>query len=120
MKSIKQLVFGLCTAGILSTAATAFAYVDTDYFVIERLEASTDASEGYRVYPQSYSLPTNQGCSNHSFAEMHETSTAAERELINRTLLSAFLAGKKVKLRLDGCGVAGRPRFRIVTLNVTQ
>lgn len=112
----KIALFGLASAAVLAVTATALAYSDTSYFTILRLEASSSSSDGYRVYPSGYSLPT-EGCGSATFAEVHAGPTAAEKDLMSRTLLSAFLSGKQVKLRLDGCGISGRPAYRIVTIS---
>ena len=110
----------LLLAAVLSSA-TAFAYEDTVFFAIGRLEASSSASGGYRVYPIGYALPNPQGCGNADFAEVQSTGpTVTEKGLMGRALMAAFLAGKKVKLRLDGCGPNDRPAYRIVSLSEQQ
>ncbi len=121
---MKNLVIkALSVATLLSISATALAYQDTDYFKIGHLEASSDSRNGYRVYPASgYALPTNQGCAKTDFAEMAGITDASVTEavIMNNTLLAAFMAARKVKLRLDGCGHTGRPKYRIVSLEFTQ
>jgi hypothetical protein len=47
-------------------------------------------------------------------------STSPEASLMNGSLLAAFLGGRKVRLRLDGCGDSGRPKYRIVDLSASH
>lgn len=133
---MKRLILkaALIATSIMAISATALAYTDTSYFTVGRLVLSTDTPSGYRVYPASgYSLPTSQGCTYSDYAEMANlselkkvdgfwvSSTSPEATLMNHTLLGAFLAGRKVKLRLDGCAeVSKRPLYRIVTLSSSQ
>lgn len=109
-------------AAIATVSASAFAaYQDTDYFTIGRLEGSSAASDSFRVYPQNYALPTSQGCAKSDFAEIQKTGPLmGEKALMTKTLLAAFTASRKVKLRLDGCGANGRPAYRIVTIDADQ
>ena len=129
----KLSIFSLLAAAILGTSATAFAYDDTAYFKISALKAGTDISSGYRVYPATgYSLPTTQGCAHSDYAEMPDLKvtrkvdgfwvieTSPEANMMNQSLLAAFLGGRKVRLRLDGCGDSGRPKYRIVDLNASH
>jgi len=131
---MKRLILkaALIATSIMATSATALAYTDTSYFTIGRLVMTTDRT-GYRVYPaRGYSLPTSQGCTYSDYAEMVDLfeikkvqgfnvyTTSPEAALMNHTLLGAFMAGRKVKLRLDGCGDTGRPKYRIVTLGSGQ
>lgn len=120
---MKNSFKALTVAAFLSVSATALAYQDTGYFKIQKIEASSDSSNGYRVYPGGgYALPTNQGCAKTDFAEMQGLIDVSPGEavIMNNTLLAAFMAGRRVKLRLDGCGPTGRPRYRIVTLEYRQ
>ena len=108
-------------AAILSLSATAFAYSDTAYFKIDRLEASSSSASGFRIYPSGYALPTTEGCTRSDFAEVQVTGPlTAEKRLMQNTLLSAFLSGRSVKLRLDGCGANDRPAYRVVTVDSTR
>ncbi len=121
---MKNLVFKLLSAAaLLSISASALAYQDTAYFKIGKLEASSGSSNAYRVYPRAgYALPTNQNCAKSDFAEMDGLGggSVTEAVIMNNTLLAAFMSGRAVKLRLDGCGVTRRPLYRIVTLESTQ
>jgi len=118
---MKKLVLGsLILGAIASLSASALAaYEDTEYFTIARLEASTESSGGYRIYPRDYSLPTGQGCDNTDFAEIRQD-LVEDREMMQHTLLAAFMSGRKVKLRLESCGLTRRPAYRIVTLQSTM
>jgi hypothetical protein len=115
----KLIIKGLCALAIASTAATAFAYTDSEYIAIGRLEASSGTSGSYRVYPASgFSLPAV--CEKNDFAEAQAAGpTATERDQMNRLLMSAFMSSRLVKLRLDGCEASNkRPLYRIVTVNL--
>jgi hypothetical protein len=114
----KLTLGGLVVAAIATLSATAFAYVDTEYFTIGRINAPTGSSDGYHIYPgEGYALPTQGNCAKYDFAEVMPGLFASDRDMIHRTVLAAFMAGRKVKLRLDGCGATGRPAYRIVALN---
>ncbi len=118
----RYIIRSLILAAAASISATALAASqDTDYFKIGRLEGSSGASDSFRVYPVNYSLPTNQGCAKSDFAEIHTTAPLmGEKALMTKSLMAAFTASRKVKLLLDGCGVTGRPAYRIVTLDADQ
>ncbi len=117
----KTTLTGLLALAVASISATALASQDTDYFTIGRLEAAPNSSDGYRIYPAAgYALPTSQNCAKSDFAEVQSGIFAANRNSIHRTALAAFLAGRQVKLRLDGCGVQGRPAYRIISLSSTK
>ncbi len=121
MKTLKLM--GLIATAVVSISATALAAgTDTSYIVIGRLEASSVSSNGFRVYPAAgYSIPEVTPCSKHDFAEVATSGpTAIEKDLMARQLQTAFFATRKVKLRLDGCGVNDRPAYRIVTLDQAQ
>ena len=116
MKSIILKV----TAALTLVGAPALGVAEnTAWFSIDRLSASTSSSNGYRIYAADYSLP-DQGCSKHDFAEVQESLSIGDVTMMNRTLLAAFMSGRKVQLRLDGCGVQGRPAYRIVRVDATQ
>ncbi len=117
----RYIIKSLIIAAVASVSATALAYQDTAYFTIGRLDGSSAASDSFRVYPSNYSLPTTQNCAKSDFAEVQTVGPLlGEKALMTKTLMAAFTAGRKVKLRLDGCGVSGRPAYRIVTLDANQ
>jgi hypothetical protein len=120
MKTLKLM--GLIATAIVSISATALAYTDTDFIVIGRLEASSNSSNGFRVYPAAgYTIPEVSPCSKHDYAEMQSTGpTTVEKDMMARQLQTAFFGTRKVRLRLDGCGVNDRPAYRIVTLDQAQ
>lgn len=108
---------GLVAAAALLVSAPALcAAENTAWFDIANLQASTSSANGYRVYADSYTLPS-QGCAKSDFAEVQQGLTNGDTDLLNRTLLAAFMSGRKVQLRLDGCGATGRPAYRIVRVD---
>jgi hypothetical protein len=117
---MKKLMLKAVTAlALTSISATAFAYTDTAYFRIGRIEGAVGSSSGYRIYPKAgYALPTDQGCAKSDYAEMNGVTqgTVTEAIIMNNTLLAAFMSGRSVKLRLDGCGRTGRPNYRLVSM----
>jgi len=118
---MKTLIGTLLAAIVGLTSATAWAYTDTGYFFIGRLEASTSATGSFRVYPASgFSLP--KICTYNDFAVANPTDPSGiEIGQMNDLLMSAFLAGRRVTLRLDGCETNDkRPLYRIVTVNMDQ
>jgi len=108
----------LATAGLLAITGSALgAGEDTAFFKIERLQGSSLSSDSYRVFPAAgYTLPT-QGCTESDFAEVQVNGpTSDEKAKMSRMLLAAFMSDRKVQLRLDGCGLNGRPAYRIVRM----
>ena len=101
-------------AAIASFSASAVAAEDV-WMEIARLEASSAADHGYRVYPHGTSLP-DLGCAKRDFAEVAFTSDALTVQLMNRTLMAALTASRPIRLYLSGCGTTGRPAYKRVTL----
>jgi hypothetical protein len=122
MKMNRLIGKSLIVAALASISATAFAAAqDTSYFYIGRLDGSAASANGFRIYPQDYALPTSQNCSKSDFAEIQTLAPlTGERAIMNKLVMAAFTAGRKVKLRLDGCGESGRPAYTIVTLDAAQ
>jgi len=115
---MKTRIFKSLIAGavLLVSAPALCAPENTAWFNIDRLEASTGSANGYRVYASSYAMPL-QGCEKSDFAEVQKDLSIADTDLLNRTLLAAFMTGRKVQLRLDGCGTTKRPAYRIVRVD---
>jgi len=117
----RAIIATLASVCALASSATALAGpVNSDFFVIGKLAASSSASHGFRVYPAGgYSLPDT--CPKRDFAEMVTTGPSGfEIDMMARLLTTAFWTGKKVQLRLDGCGHNDRPAYRIVRLDRAQ
>ena len=117
--SMIKLTLGLAIACVSATALGAELEADTSYMTIARLEGSSSADQGFRVYPDGYSLPS-VGCAKNDFAEVKFTKNSLEVMTINRTLMGAFTAGRKVQFHLKGCGVTGRPAYTSVSIDITQ
>jgi len=117
-----KISMSLLISAAFAVTTSALAAENTDYFYIAKLEASSSSLSGYRIYPDaSYRLPMLPGCQNADFAEMEGLKMAiTEDELLSNTVLAAFMAHRKVQLRLDGCGPTGRPRYRIVRMDISQ
>jgi hypothetical protein len=92
----KAHIMGLLGAATLSLAGGAWAGQWTGYVQIANLDTSGDA---YIVYSSSTLNPA--GCAATGQAVVYPSSTAAEKDLMNKTLLSAFLANRKVRLDLS-------------------
>lgn len=111
--------------GILSVLATltltgiAFADQMTGFFTISSLSL-TNGGDSYIVTGSSTINPA--GCAATDYKEVGTTVGAESRDLMNRTLLSAFLAGRKVRLNLsqNHCGATGRPAYYAVLLDSAQ
>lgn len=118
--SIIKLTLGLAIACASASALAAELEADTSYFTIARLEGSSSSDHGFRVYPDGYTLPS-VGCAQNDFAEVKTTaSNLHEVMTINRTLMGAFTAGKKVQFHLKGCGATGRPAYTSVSIDINQ
>jgi len=107
---------------VLLASASAWAGQETSWFSVAGLEAKVEIGEGYRIYPDDYTLPNPKGCSVTSYAEVLPTATAVERDLMNKTLLAGFLAGRRVKLAIsqNACSSTNAPAYYMVRLSSTQ
>jgi hypothetical protein len=114
---MKTKITGIMAAlGLLAVASTAFAFGDTNYFVIRNLDYT---AEGVRVY-QPGSASTNPGaCAQTDYYEP-AVLTPPEREAFDKALTSAFLAGRQVRLFISGCGANNRPAYVIVRLDAAK
>lgn len=106
MKKIS--IMGLLGAATLSLAASASAGVWVGYSKIHNLDTSGGT---YIVYTGSSSNPA--GCSNTGQFHAFPSATAADKDLMNKTLLSAFLANRKVLLNISEttCSSSGYPTY---------
>jgi hypothetical protein len=113
---IKSLIAG---TALLSVTATAMAASTTNYFYIMNLDAITSSGGGYVVYSKDYTMPNPAGCANSGKAEVYKSATAEERELMNKTLLASFMAGRQVKLSLSTstCSINNYPAYHMVRVD---
>jgi len=104
----KFSVMGLLGAAILSLAGGAWAGVWGGYGRIHNLDTS---GEAYIVYMTTSTNPA--GCANTGQVHVFPSAAAAEKELMSRTLLSAFLANRKVALNISSntCSASGYPTY---------
>jgi hypothetical protein len=109
-------------AALLGVSVTAWAGQDTSYFTIQNLDAITSANSGYKVYPRGYSLPNPAGCVNSAYAEISSSATAEDKENMSGALMTAFLGGRKVKLRIgeSSCSADGYPVYYMVRLDAAN
>jgi len=130
--SLEAIMNKLGLAGVVlalgaSIATTALAFKDTADFQIAKLEMLRSSSNsGHRIYPAAgftfTGINNPAGCtSTTAYAEVHPSASAAEKVLMNSTLLAAFLAGKKVSVRIAGatCSISttsGAPAYEGVRM----
>lgn len=111
------LVFALLGA---ATRADAAPDTKTGYFQIQNLDFT---NEGVRVYPTGGVDTNPAGCPYADYYEPYGSFTQAQREVFDKALLGAFLAGKAVKLQINGgvaataCGPNQRPAYELVRLD---
>jgi hypothetical protein len=100
----------------LGVSMSAWALTTTSYFTIDRLELT---GNGYKIYPVGSTISVGS-CSTDYYELDNGTSSDVIAEY-NKTVLSAFLAGKKVKLWVstgsNPCGPTGRPVYTRVGLD---
>jgi hypothetical protein len=104
---MKLKVAGAIAGIVAFTAATAFAADWTDAITIRTIEVNHNG-DMYRVYTDS-TISSGPSCQT-DYYEIQANSAAVTKELIARTLLSAYLAGQKVKIltSTDVCSASGR------------
>jgi hypothetical protein len=119
----KPYVIGLIAAATLSLATSAWAGFWSNYVTIANLDTAVD---GYVVYPgTSAGNPGNCASvapGSVSPIYMYSGATAAEKDLMNKTLISAFLSNRKVRLNVAStvCTAAGYPEYIAVRLDAVQ
>ncbi len=119
----KAHLMGLLGAATLTLATSAWAGVWSSYITIENLDTAPD---GYWVYANS-STPLNNpaGCANTTYAVPYSSASTTEKDLMSKTLLSAFLANRKVRLNMastvcSGSGTSGYPVYLNVRVDYAQ
>ncbi len=104
---------------------TAQADSTSTYFVIEGLEAGALQEDGFGVDPLNYNVPNPKNCPSTGLALANPARSSAEKEAMNKLLLSAFLAGKKVTLFISDTtcssgATTGFPVYNNVRVNYNQ
>jgi hypothetical protein len=106
---------------VIAVAASALAAVSMSpgYLAIVNLDATP---EGTRMWERSNVTFNPHGCSEVRFYEPASGISIEQREALDRTLLSAFLAGRKVRLGVDtaNCGANNAPAYHTVRLDVAE
>lgn len=112
-----KLVFGSAALLTISNAWAGDWF--SNYFPIVRLD-NGDANDAYRVFMGVSKNPN--GCANNDYFEVYPTASAATKDLMNKTLLAALLAGRKIRLNISTttCGASGRPAYTGVDVNSSQ
>jgi len=115
MKAKKLVVSSL--AGVLCLALTSIASASTwsGWGTITQLYSW---GVGYHV-GLSTSIPNPAGCSFSAYAFLDSSLPQAEKDEIDRTLLSALLSGRQVQLLVNSAAGAcdgGYPQFYAVTV----
>lgn len=119
MKRLSSVLVGLA---ICTVSLSVWAADWTDPITIEYLDNNDgNGGIGYKVYSASGNSINPAGCGASDYALMGGA-TAEQRQLLARTLLSAFLAGRKVRLYISSSVCAttvspSRPTFGSVSLD---
>jgi len=114
---MRRLSVAICAvSAVLTVASVALADQWTGGFTIDRL-SMVNGGDSYIVSGASTINPA--GCGSTDYREVGTTVSAVSRDLMNKTLLSAFLAGRKVRLNLsqNHCGATGRPAYYAIQLD---
>lgn len=111
-------VMALSGAAALAMTSSAWAYYWSAYNTITIL--NTAPGIGYRVYTASTTNPAS--CANTGRVDPSSTTSADQRELMDKTLLAAFLAGRKVKMGISdtACTTDGYPIYLHVQVDKDQ
>jgi hypothetical protein len=109
----------LAGAVLLSLSGAARAEQLTSYFYIQNLDANYAGGGSYTVYAKNYTIPNPKGCANTGKAEIYVNAAAADRDLMNKTLLAAFMAGRQVRLSISTatCSANNYPAYALVRLD---
>lgn len=116
---IKGLIAGAALLSLPLLPGVAHAEQQTSYFYIQNLDANYGGGGSYTVYAKDYTIPNPKGCANSGKAEVYVSASAVDRELMNKTLLAAFMAGRKVKLSISTatCSANNYPAYAMVRVD---
>jgi len=105
----------LAAAGLLvSSSAFAINWTTNHRTILElRQSGGKDTYEVSFVTPLTGTNDNPLTCSDNTTAEMDPGLTATQKDLLNRTLLAAFMAGKTIRLHIKETGscINNRPVF---------
>jgi len=122
---MKKQMFLLGFAAVLGLAAPASAAADTwtAWFTIDYLDNGDSGSNDTVTVSSASGDFTGStlnpaGCTGDlGYAYMQSSATAAAKDAMNKLLLAAFLAGKQVRLRMNGTTCLGNsPMFKFVAI----
>jgi hypothetical protein len=106
-------------AVIVLTSLSAWAASWSNYFTISNLR-TVHLSDAMLIFSTA-ALHNPAGCANADYYEVKSDVTTAQKEVMNRMLLSAFLAGRKVKVEVSGsCSAGNRPAYTAVQVDHQQ
>ncbi|WP_437830816.1 hypothetical protein [Sorangium sp. So ce1153] len=110
-------VMALLGAAALGITSSAWAGTWYDSAAIDTID--TVPGIGYRIYTTTGN-PAD--CANTGRLDPISTITAAERQLMDKTILSAFLAGRKVQVNVSNsiCTADGYPTYVWVRLSKNE
>jgi hypothetical protein len=103
LRRFVQVVAMAVVGGTMLLPATALADTWTSYFVIDYLDNDGNtARDAFAVASDVGSFTTNPaGCAKTTYAVANPNASAASKEIMNKVLLAAFLAGRKVRLYMS-------------------
>jgi hypothetical protein len=113
MKNALQIL-----AIVTSTLAPSTALADGEWIGADTIDGLLSYGDGVRLVDfmttnASVNNPSNCGSTSHVMP--NASLNAAAREELGRLLTSAFLAGRKIKVRLGACSSSGGNSFRTYT-----
>lgn len=117
---IKSRFFAAITAAgvLISTSAFALNWT-SNYRNISEIRQS-GGKDGYEILfttPLAGSNDNPMGCTDNLYAEPDPTLTAAQKELLSRTVLAALMAGKMIKLHIkESACINNRPVYQGVRI----
>lgn len=115
MKKSSQLIAGVLGVTVMLGTGDAMAVTWTSFFTMDALDTTSFVSnaEGYAISgPGDFtgSLSNPAGCTgnlSYAYLSSTEVTSTAARELIARTVLTAYLAGRQIKLRMSSTKCSG-------------
>jgi hypothetical protein len=113
-----KLVGVIGAVGVLAIVGTAAAAGSIFRFSGVTIQELQFTGEGTRIIPVG-SIQNPMGC---GVADFYEPTplAAPDREAFDKALASALLAGRKIDVSLQGCGVNNRPGYVKVHLTKDQ
>lgn len=111
-----HLFAAVTAAGVLFSSSAFALNWTTNYRNMSEIRQS-GGKDGYEILfitPLTSSNDNPAGCTDNLYAEPDPSLTAAQKELLARTVLAAFMAGKMVKLHVKetaGSCINNRPVY---------